>query len=501
MTKIPPGPDNCKADGNWKKGLSAVYYAIMRGTLRQRLLTERYILRAHLGPFAFALVTLMFVFLLQFIMKFIDQLVGKGLTAWVIMELIALSLAWMLVLAVPMSVLVATLMAFGDLSSRNEITAMKASGFSTYRMMLPVFAGALAVGLALLWFNNDVLPDANHSLRTLTIDIRRKKPTINLRNGVFSQDIPGYSILVRKTFEKTNDLEGVTLYDYTNPGVNVCITAERGTISFSPDFRKLIMDLQRGEIHELDLQRMMAYRKIKFETHRIVMDVEGFDFTRSSESAFQRGNRELGAPAMMAIVDSLRGAREAVAEVLREHTTREADSLLSGQPLSGSSPVVYSPGTTSGYAALNNARTFSTTVATDLFRMENLDRQIDQYMVEIHKKYAIPMACLVFVLIGVPLGIMARRGGFGTAATLSLGFFVLYYACLIGGEKLADRGIVTPFVGMWSANIIISLMGIYLTVRVARETVVIDWSFFTRLIPRTWRARFQTTANEDPSQT
>jgi lipopolysaccharide export system permease protein len=471
----------------------------MPGSLRQRFLIARYILRAHLGPFAFSLVTLMFVFLLQFIMKFIDKLVGKGLTPWVIMELIGLSLAWMLVLAVPMSVLVATLMAFGDLSSRNEITAMKACGVSTYRMMLPVFAGALAVGLALLWFNNDVLPDANHNLRTLTIDIQRKKPTINLRNGVFSQDIPGYSILARKTFEKTNDLEGVTMFDYTNPGVNVCITAERGTISFSPDFRKLIMDLKRGEIHELDLQKMMAYRKVRFESHRIAMDVEGFDFTRSSESAFQRGNRELGAPAMMAIVDSLRRARDAVADGLRARTSREADSLLAGVPVSTPSPYVYAPGTASAYAALNDARTFSTTVATELFRIENFDRQIDQYMVEIHKKYSIPMACLVFVLIGVPLGIMSRRGGFGTAATLSLGFFVLYYACLIGGEKLADRGILSPFTGMWSANIIISLMGIYLTVRVARETVVIDWSFLTRFLPRKWRARLQ--ANGEPVQT
>ena len=473
----------------------------MRSSLRQRFLTERYILRAHLGPFAFSLVTLMFVFLLQFIMKFIDQLVGKGLTPWVIMELIALSLAWMLVLAVPMSVLVATLMAFGDLSSRNEITAMKACGISTYRMMLPVFAGALLVGLALLWFNNDVLPDANHRLRTLTIDIRRKKPTINLRNGVFSQDIPGYSILVRRTFEKTNDLEGVTLFDYTNPGVNVCITAERGTISFSPDFRKLIMDLKRGEIHELDLQRMMSYRKIRFESHRIAMDVEGFDFTRSSESAFQRGNRELGAPEMMVIVDSLRQAREVIVAGLRERTMREADSLLSGQPASRPSPYVYAPGAAASYAALNDARSFSTTVATELFRMENFDRQIDQYMVEIHKKYSIPMACLVFVLIGVPLGIMARRGGFGTAATLSLGFFVLYYACLIGGEKLADRGILSPFTGMWSANIIISMMGLYLTVRVARETVVIDWSFLSRRIPRRWLARFQAPEEGDSART
>ena len=126
-------------------------------------------------------------------------------------------------------------------------------------------------------------------------------------------------------------------------------------------------------------------------------------------------------------------------------------------------------------------------MATELFRIENLDRQIDQYMVEIHKKYAIPMACLVFVLIGVPLGIMARRGGFGTAATLSLGFFVLYYACLIGGEKLADRGFIDPWFGMWSANIIIGLMGLYLTFRTARETLTIDWSFLRRLTPKSWR--------------
>jgi lipopolysaccharide export system permease protein len=108
-------------------------------------------------------------------------------------------------------------------------------------------------------------------------------------------------------------------------------------------------------------------------------------------------------------------------------------------------------------------------------------------MVEIHKKYSIPAACVVFVLIGLPLGVMARRGGFGVAATLSLGFFVLYWACLIGGEKLADRGIVSPFWGMWLANILLGLLGLYLTVRVGRETVFIRWDSLRRLVPRRWR--------------
>ncbi len=132
-----------------------------------------------------------------------------------------------------------------------------------------------------------------------------------------------------------------------------------------------------------------------------------------------------------------------------------------------------------------------TTVTMYLFRLEGLERQMDQYLVEIHKKYSIPIACIVFVLVGVPLGIMARRGGFGIAATLSLGFFVLYWACLIGGEKLADRDIVQPAVGMWIANVIIGLFGLYLTFRIGRETILIDWSSFQRFIPRRWRTRLK----------
>lgn len=431
----------------------------------------------------------MFVFLLQFVVKFIDQLVGKGLTPWVIIELITLSLAWMLVLAVPMSVLVATLMAFGDLSSRNEITSMKASGMSSYRMMTPVFLAALIVAVLLVGFNNYVLPETNHRLRALTIDIKRKRPTINLREGIFSQDINGYSILVRKTFEKTNDLEGVTIFDYTNPGVNVVITAERGTISFSSDFRKLLMDLRVGEIHQLDLQKMTGYRKIRFESHRIAMDVEGFDFTRTSESAFQRGDRELGAPAMRLIVDSLSRARDTLVAEVRSALRQNASYRLAGRPDSIIAPPGYQTPEHPNTSSAATARALMNTVGAEMYRLGMIDRQIDQYRVEIFKKYSIPAACLVFILIGAPLGIMARRGGFGTAATLSLGFFVFYYACLIGGEKLADRDLVSPFIGMWLANMVLGVIGVYLTVRIAREMVVIDWSFALRILPAKLRAR------------
>ncbi|HEX9007111.1 MAG TPA: LptF/LptG family permease [Bacteroidota bacterium] len=468
--------------------------------LHRQWILWRYILRAHVGPFLFSFCTLMFLFLLQFIMKFVDQLVGKGLSGWVIMELIALNLAWMVVLAVPMSVLVATLMAFGDMSSKNEITAMKASGVSLYRMLAPVAVMGLLICLGLIYFNNSILPDANHRLKNLANDIRRKKPTLSLVNGVFSQDIPGYSILVRRVIPNTNDLEGVTIYDYTNPTGNVVITAVSGTISFSPDYRKLIMDLKDGEIHELDLQKLTAYRRVRFEKHRIAMDVQGFDFERTNDAmGAQRGDRELSAGAMQVIVDSLDRVKTALerefAGAMRRDVELRAngmlDSVVSARP--GPNVPAFLP-VTSPMLALRQTQA---TVTMYTFRLENLERQLDQYLVEINKKYSIPVACLVFVLVGVPLGIMSRRGGFGVAATLSLGFFILYWACLIGGEKLADRDIVQPFVGMWIANVLIGIVGIYLTVRIGRESILIDWTVLTRLIPRRWRTRLQDELRED----
>ncbi|MBM2840145.1 MAG: permease YjgP/YjgQ family protein [Bacteroidetes bacterium] len=453
------------------------------------MLAYRYLLRAHIGPFVFSLCTLMFLFILQFVMKFIDQLIGKGLSAWIIIELIALSLAWMVVLAVPMSVLVATLMAFGELSSKNEITAMKASGMSMYRMLTPIIVASIVIAIVLVWFNNYVLPEANHQAKTLMIDIRKKKPTLNLVAGLFSQDISGYSILVRKIVENSNDLEGVTLYDYTNQNSNVVITAERGRISFSPDYRKIIMDLERGEIHELDLLKMSSYRRLRFQNHRIVMNAEGFEFERSSQDAYLRGDRELSAQVMIAIVDSLSRTTQGIRDNLHKTLMDDIDHQIKGIPRSTPFFATLPGNQPPAAATLIKLRSMSSYVASELSRIEFLDKQTDQYLVEIYKKYSIPAACIVFVLIGVPLGIMSRRGGFGAAATLSLGFFLMYWAFLIGGEKLADRDtIVSPFVGMWSANIVLGMFGIYLTIRIGRETVVIDWTLLQRLIPRRWRA-------------
>jgi lipopolysaccharide export system permease protein len=444
----------------------------------------RHILRTHVAPFVFSVVLLMFIFLLQFLMKYLDQLAGKGLSAAVIAELITLNLAWMLVLAVPMGVLVATLMAFGGLASTNQITAMRASGVSLYRMIAPVLLAAIGICFLLIRFNNDVLPDANHRVRALTSDISRKKPTLSLVPGLFTQLLQGHSILVKKTFEASNDLEGVTILDHSNPSVTSTITATRGTISFSPDYRKLIMDLQDGEIHQTNAVQKNQYRIIKFVTHRIVMDAEGFNFQRTQESLTPRGDREMSAGAMQAVVDSIRRDETKTFERMRATLTNYVAELFSAHP----SKLPPLSDTRISTAVSMQAGILRQSMDGDLMQRDWLATDARKFLVEIHKKYAIPVACIVFVFVGAPLGIMSRRGTFGVGASLSLGFFLLYWACLIGGEKLADRGALEPWIGMWMANIFIGSLGIYLTIRTARESLTIDWSALARFIPASWRA-------------
>ncbi len=422
-------------------------------------------------------------------MKYIDDFVGKGLSLWIILELITLNLAWMVVLAVPMSVLISVLMAFGGMSSQNEITAMKASGVSLYKMMLAPLLASLLLTYLTIEFNNKVLPEANHKAKTLMIDIRKKKPTLMLNPGLFSQDVSGYSILVRKTFQYSNDLEGVTIYDYTDPASMVVITAKKGRVSFTPDYKKLIMDLEEGEIHQKNFNQENDYRRLRFNKHRIFMDAREFALERSAEGTFQRGDRELSAQIMLEIVDSLKMQNDKILSNFAKSTNFDFEvSNLEKRRIQNlktdKKQIIES--------MLEEVKYKKNFVDNQLTMINYNRSRINEYMVEVHKKYSIPFACIVFVLIGAPLGIISRRGGFGIAATLSLGFFVIYWASLIGGEKLADRDMISPFLGMWAANIIIGLAGIYLTIRMGRETPAINWNFFRKFIPKSYRTEEST---------
>jgi len=432
------------------------------------LIIYKYILKAHAGPFVFSLMTLMFLFLFQFLIKSIDQLVGKGLSLWIIIQLISLNLAWMVTLAVPMAVLVSTLMAFGGLSSANEITIMKAGGISLKKLMIPVMLLALVVTYLMILFNNDVLPEANHQARILLQDISKTKPTFILEAGKFSDDIGGARILVKKTFENSNNIEGVFIYDYSSPETRNVISAESGDISFTSDFKYIIMNLRNGEIHQTNLRDLTKdYRLVKFQEHRITLDAAGFGFQRSNDNAFSRGDRELSSKAMNVMVDSLRIFKNKNRDYFIEEI-RNAVKRIAGIQYKD---TVYKEITESGMRSSNKdsimvlmsiIKSKKDMYENQLQSISAIQKQIDSYDVEIYKKYSIPFACLVFALIGAPLGYRVKRGGFGIAAGFSLFFFLLYWASLIGGEKLADRAMLSPFLGMWLVNILLGLFGLYL---------------------------------------
>ena len=445
-------------------------------------LIDRYTLKKHIGPFFFGLFTVIFIFLFQFFIKSLDQFLGKGLSMWIIIQLISLNLAWMLTLAVPMAMLVASLMAFGSMSSENEITIMKASGISLQRLMLPIILISFVMFYLMIKFNNDVLPEANHKARILLYDISKTKPTFLLEAGKFSDDLQGVRILVKKTFPNSNNIEGVFIYDYSDPQYKNLLTAKSGDIGFSSDFKNIIMNLNDGEIHQLSQKDpSQDYRKINFEKHRLMFKAEGFGFQNSNENTFSRGDRELSADAMNVVVDSLKILKNGLDDKFITALTKDIRRLAE---LDYKDTVFIKPGSVpiqktntinsntpkeivlSKYDSLKNLQRLITEKSSEykntIAFSKQIDKQIDSYEVEIYKKYSIPFACVVFILVGAPLGYRVKKGGFGIAAGLSLLFFLLYWACLIGGEKLADRALVTPFMGMWIANIIIGCLGLYL---------------------------------------
>ncbi len=422
------------------------------------------------------MLTLIGIFLLNFMMKFADRLIGKGIPVLTILELIVYNLAWMLVLIIPMAVLVATIMAFGNMAQENEIAILKASGVSLYRTMLPPFLASIFLAIFLVWFNNYVYPNANHAARILMYDISRTKPAVSLVPGVISDEIPNYSILARKIDNRSNKLYKLTIYDKSDFDRMTIITAREGKIYFNKSQSKLFLDLYNGEIHISSTSSNKDYRKLTFTRHKVSLPADQFSLRQTTD--LTRGDRELGAFEMQMIVDSLQKLN------IKHH--REIDELAKTKLLNvkRNSRINSKDKFRILMAATDNLNVAKSYFRTYFLRLEANQQRINRYEVEIHKKYAIPIASIIFILIGAPLGTMLRKGGYGVAAGVSLLFFLIYWAFLIGGEKLADRSLFSPLLGIWSANIVLGIFGIYLTRKSAKERISLDFSFAINLFRR-----------------
>jgi lipopolysaccharide export system permease protein len=456
----------------------------------------RYIIREHLGPFTFALLVIMFVFVTKFIVQHIGRLFGKGLPVSTIFEFVYLNLAWMMALAVPMAVLVAALMAFGRLSADNEITILKSSGINLYRVIAPAMMWAIVMTIFMVWYNDQVLPEFNHRARLLARSISQKKPTFELEEGIYLK-LKNINILVEEidrpmaNFESQNTdivrpdyfppdadrLKHITIFDYSNPQLQRIVVAQKGYMVFDAVREQLRFNLFDGEIHEIDAKDYSEYRRVKFSKNVFNIPAGDLVFKRVEEG--QRGDREMTI-AMM---------REQIADY--EQRIAEADSIITADlnqiippPDSVTEwfadpakvlPIKEDELRKAGSRAARKIQGITQRIKNQQNNIDYYGRQIYKYEVEIYKKFSIPFACIVFVLIGAPLGIRAKKGSLGVGITFSIGFFLIYWTCLIGGEELADRQFVHPALAMWFPNILVGAFGIYLTVRTVRETTFIQW--------------------------
>ncbi|MFB6274506.1 MAG: LptF/LptG family permease [Salinibacter sp.] len=458
------------------------------------------ILRRLPGPFFGWLGTLMFLLLMQFLIQWLPEIAGKGIPLLVIIELIAYNLAYMVVLAVPMSVLLAALMAFGGLAESKYYTVIKSTGISFGQIVWPTLVVATVIMGGMLYFNNVMLPEANHRARQLWSDIRGKRPGFELRPGVFYDGVEDYSILVQKRPAGTNKLIDVTIYDYTQ-GQNrrAVIKAERGVIESHAGGARLTLTLRNGEMHRLlppnGTQQTDRYERLTFDRHRIQFTMSNAVFRRSKPNEISRSTRTMRTPQLLNTLDSLekqlqsryRALYKRVRNDLRPDTTiSPPDTVAAVFPTQDTSYLALT--------GLDTDRRSVVRVATQRARdvqsvIQNAQRdtkwqrqRVRSYKVAFYKKFSIALACLVFMVVGAPLGLALRRSGLGTIGAIALGIFMFYWITLVQGEKLSERGFFPPWLGMWIANLIMSGAGIWLIVY-----VVLDLGATPPLRRRLWK--------------
>ncbi len=460
------------------------------------LILTRYILRSMLGPFMFGLAVLIFLFMTNYMIRQMKILLSKDVPLDIIFQLMFLSLAWMLALAVPMAVLLAMIMTFGRLSADNEITALKANGVGMHRIMIPVLIVASTLAVGMFMFNEYVVPDTNLKVRTLIIHINKKNPKLVFQPNVFSDEklVREYSLLFNEIDNSSPWVYGVLIFNRADPREHRTIVADRGTLEFSEAESQIVLTLYDGEVHQVNLETLSEYRLVQFEKQVVRIPYENDEFTMGDNAS--RGDRSKNIKMMRANID------EWDRMISNQHKiiVQRIERLLKIQKLEDEELKTFLFNMTKdsfvrnpegrGYIIkndlghetidqINESVSLVSLLQTDIYRIQSHARNQSKYLVEIHKKFSLPFACIVFVLIGIPLGVRSRHGGLAVGGSMSVFFYLIYWASLIGGEKLADREILPAWLSMWLPNIVVGSFGIWLTISMIREKSMIDSRWYT----------------------
>lgn len=460
-------------------------------------LLDRHLLKAALGPFFFGLAVITFLLMIDNLYRYVDMFISKGVPFLVATEVLLLSLGFTLALSVPMSVLIAVLMGVGQLAGDNEITAMKAGGVSLWAILRPLLLGATVIAIGLAAFNHYVYPESNHRLVNMLQDIKRSRPMLEIRAQMFTNLTEDMTIHVATKDDLTGRITDVSIIEKEKPGElgPRVTTAERGRIITDRTSGVLKLELFDGEIHELpDPAEPGKYQVTRFRQHDILLQDLQQDIQPSGRQT--RGDREMNLTDLKAAsqrqLDRLQDSRQHIAnlngEVVQwQYRLLEIDHRQQLRLQAAANPAESSARLSATRRKLEQA---AGQMKAQAAVADSHIRRSHKFMVEYHKKLAIPVACLVFALLAIPMAVSTSRSGKGVSIGLAMAVYLVYYLCLVGGEKLSDRGLIHPLPAMWAGNALLLAIGLPLFLHAVRETTYLQLHL---LLPARWRRRIAST--------
>ncbi|WP_318347424.1 LptF/LptG family permease [Aquipluma nitroreducens] len=482
-------------------------------------LLHKFIIKSFLGPFFMTFFICVFILLMQFLWKYIDDLVGKGLDWGIVSELLMYASFGLVPLAFPLAMLLASIMTFGNLGENYELVAMKASGISLFRIMRPLFVVALILTSIAFYFSNNILPKTNLKFYTLMYSVKQQKPEMVIKEGVFSNDMENYSIKVERKGKNNNMLYDVMIYNHADNQGNVNVSiSDSGKMEITQDKKFMSITLYNGQNYTEGTESRQStakrypFRRESFQKEVINISMKDFEFNRIDEKRYAGASKMMNVSQLTSQGDSVfkeyklqlwryLTAFSYISDVNRQVSwlSNPIDSLRINPNIKPDSIVDFDKTiaalSTFEKAALyqrviGNVRSNSLALTQQFDEMYMRKKSLNSYAMEWHRKFTLSFACLIFFFIGAPLGAIIRKGGLGMPVVVSILMFIAYYILMITGEKFAREDAWSMVGGMWLASFVFLPLGIWLTYKAATDSGVMNIESYQALFKRLTKVRF-----------
>jgi lipopolysaccharide export system permease protein len=468
---------------------------------------HKLIIGSFIGPFFLTFLISIFILLMQFLFKYIDDLVGKGLEWYVVLELLMYASSTLVPMALPLAILLSSIMTFGNLGEHYELVALKSSGISLRRIMMPLINIVLIISIAAFFFSNIAMPFANLKMGALMWDVRNQKPSLAIKPGEFYNGIDGYSIRIGDKDKEGTYLKNIVIYNHSsnNGNMNV-LMADSGKMLKSDNDRYLVIELYNGISYEESgipgtINDRKQLTRVKFKEHEVKFDLSTFQLNRTDENLFKDHYTMLNLEQLKYYEDSLevRLARDkqffrqnyAMYTSMNKHMKLDSTVIAENKVLDPNIIKNFNANERNAiisraFSTIRNISSFSETAKID---QGNLNEKVRRHLIEYHRKFTLSFACMILFFIGAPLGAIIRKGGLGLPIVISIFFFIFFHILSITGEKMARQGVVPVWQGMWMASIILTPIGIFITRKATSDSTLLDLDVYVNFFKRIFRRK------------